>query len=134
MGITDVFISKFDEDGAQMIWSTFLGGGNNNTGTETAHSMICDDANNLYLFGSTSSSDFPVSPDAFNDTHNGGDLGYNFGSTGVNHSAFGIDLFVSKLSADGTSLLGSTYVGGSGNDGVNYNAANFGAFTELTSN
>ena len=134
MGITDVFISKFDEDGAQMIWSTFLGGGNNNTGTETAHSMICDDANNLYLFGSTSSPDFPVSPDAFNDTHNGGDLGYNFGSTGVNHSAFGIDLFVSKLSADGTSLLGSTYVGGSGNDGVNYNAANFGAFTELTSN
>ena len=134
MGITDVFISKFDEDGAQMLWSTFLGGGNDNTGTETAHSMICDGANNLYLFGSTSSPDFPISPGAFNTTHNGGDLGFNFGSTGVNHSAFGIDLFVSKLSADGTSLLGSTYVGGSGNDGVNYNAANFGAFTELTSN
>ena len=134
MGITDVFVSKFDEDGAQMLWSTFLGGGTDNMGTETAHSMICDGANNLYLFGSTSSPDFPVSIGAFNTVHNGGDAGYNFGSTGVNHSAFGIDLFVSKLSADGTSLLGSTYVGGSGNDGVNYNAANFGAFTELTSN
>ena len=134
MGITDVFVSKFDEDGAQMLWSTFLGGGTDNTGTETAHSMICDGANNLYLFGSTSSTDFPMSIGAFNTVHNGGDAGYNFGSTGVNHSAFGIDLFVSKLSADGTSLLGSTYVGGSGNDGVNYNATNFGAFTELTSN
>tara|TARA_B100000524_G_scaffold86175_1_gene39921 strand:- start:3705 stop:7760 length:4056 start_codon:yes stop_codon:yes gene_type:complete len=134
MGITDVFVSKFDEDGAQMLWSTFLGGGNDNTGTETAHSMICDGANNLYLFGSTSSPDFPVSPGAYNTIHNGGDVGYNFGSTGVNHSAFGIDLYVSKLSADGTSLMGSTYVGGSGNDGVNYNAANFGAFSELTSN
>lgn len=134
MGITDVFVSKFDEDGVQMLWSTFLGGGNDNSGTETAHSMICDGANNLYLFGSTSSPDFPTSSGAFNTVHNGGDVGFDFGSTGVNHSSFGIDLFVSKLSADGTSLLGSTYVGGSGNDGVNYNAANFGAFTELTSN
>lgn len=134
MGITDVFVSKFNEDGNQMLWSTFLGGGNNNQGTETAHSMICDENNNLYLFGSTSSSDFPTSSGAFNTNHNGGDLGYDFGTTGVNHASFGIDLFVSKLSADGTSLLGSTYVGGSGNDGVNYNATNFGAFTDLTSN
>ena len=134
MGITDVFISKFDESGDQMLWSTFLGGGNNNLGTETAHSMICDENNNLYLFGSTSSSDFPTSIGAYDATHSGGVYGYNFGQTGVNHSAFGIDLFVSKLSADGANLLGSTYIGGSGNDGVNYNAANFGAFTELTSN
>jgi len=134
MGITDVFVSKYSEDGLQMLWSTYLGGGNNTQGTETAHSMICDQSNNLYLFGSTSSADFPVSSGAYNINHNGGDLGYDFGSTGVNHSAFGIDLYVSKLSADGTSLLGSTYVGGSGNDGVNYNAASFGAFSDLTSN
>ena len=134
VGITDVFVSKYNEDGAQMLWSTFLGGGNNTEGTETAHSMICDESNNLYLFGSTSSADFPVSDGAYNTAHNGGLLGYNFGSTGVNHSSFGIDLYVSKLSADGTSLLGSTFVGGSGNDGVNYNAANPTAFDELTSN
>ena len=135
LGITDVFVSKFNEDGTQMLWSTFLGGGNNNVGTETAHSMICDQNNNLYLFGSTSSTDFPVSLGAYNINHNGGLLGYDWSNnTGVDHSAVGTDLFVSKLSSDGTNLLGSTYVGGSGNDGVNYNAANYTAFTELTSN
>ncbi|MEJ6505764.1 MAG: PKD domain-containing protein [Crocinitomicaceae bacterium] len=134
VGISDVFVSKYSEDGLDMLWSTFLGGGNNNQGTETAHSMICDENNNLYLFGSTSSADFPVSAGAYNSTHNGGALGFNFGSTGVNHSEFGIDLYVSKLSEDGTNLLGSSYVGGSGNDGVNYDAANYTAFADLTSN
>ena len=39
-GITDVFISKYQADGTSMIWTSFLGGGDNTQGTETVHSLI----------------------------------------------------------------------------------------------
>ena len=39
---TDVFISKYSEDGTSMIWTNFIGGGDNFQGTETVHSLICD--------------------------------------------------------------------------------------------
>ena len=119
-GITDVFISKYTANGTYMIWSTFLGGGNMIDGTETAHSLICDSSNNLYVFGATSSLDFPTTPGAFQGNHNGGNVGANFLYNGVYFSNQGTDIYVSKLSANGQNLLGSTYVGGSSNDGVNY--------------
>ena len=137
-GVTDVFITKFSPDGTNMLWSTFLGGGNNNAGTEAAHSLICDLNDNIYVFGSTSSADFPTSTGAYDATHNGGtaaQLQFN----GVTHDNQGVDLYVSKFSADGTTLMGSTFVGGSGNDGMNYEAAllpydNVGAYTGIVSN
>ena len=64
-GITDVFVSKYSSDGANMIWGTFLGGGDNIQGTETAHSLICDANDNVYIFGATSSTDFPTTIGAF---------------------------------------------------------------------
>ncbi len=137
-GVTDVFITKYSPDGANMLWSTFLGGGNNNAGTEAAHSLICDLNDNIYVFGSTSSADFPTSAGAYDATHNGGtaaQLQFN----GVTHNNQGVDLYVSKFSTDGTTLMGSTFVGGSGNDGMNYEAAllpydNVGAYTGIVSN
>jgi gliding motility-associated-like protein len=121
-GITDVFISKYSADGTQMIWGTFIGGGNNNQGTETVHSMICDAQDNLYFFGATSSSDFPVTTGAFDGAFNGGNTTYltNFYFNGVYFQNLGTDIYVSKLSSNGHNLMGSTFVGGSGNDGVNY--------------
>ena len=121
-GITDVFISKYSADGTQMIWGTFVGGGNNNQGTETVHSMICDAQDNLYFFGATSSSDFPTTPGAFDVTFNGGNTTYNtnFYYNGVYFQNLGTDIYVAKLSANGHTLMGSTLVGGNGNDGVNY--------------
>ena len=41
---------------------------------------------------------------------------------GVNYIN-GSDIFVSKISADGSSLIGSTFIGGSGNDGLNRTSA-----------
>jgi gliding motility-associated-like protein len=120
-GVTDVFISKYSSDGTQMLWTCFIGGGNDLQGTETVHSLICDTLDNLYLYGSTSSADFPFQ-NGYSSTHSGGNLPLNFTSNGVHHYSNGTDIFVSKLSANGMSLLGSTYIGGSGNDGVNYNS------------
>jgi len=140
-GITDVFITKYNPTGTQMLWSTFVGGGNNTSGTETVHSMICDLNDNLYFFGATSSSNFPTTANAFDVTFNGGNTGYNtnFYYNGVYYQNTGTDIYVAKLSANGHNLLGSTLVGGNGNDGVNYtvaslpyNAAN--TYSGLTSN
>lgn len=140
-GITDVFISKYSADGTQMIWGTFLGGGDSFIGTETAHSMICDSQDNVYLFGATSSYDFPITSGAYDNTHNGGNTSYNanFYYNGVYFQNLGTDIYVAKLSADGHTLIGSTFVGGSENDGVSYNVSdlpygNTANYTGLNSN
>jgi gliding motility-associated-like protein len=118
-GITDAFISKYSADGTAMLWTTFVGGGDNNQGTETAHSLICDTSNNVYIYGATSSTDFPIQ-NGFQPAHGGGVAGSNYLYNGVYYTNQGTDIFIAKFSEDGTSLLGSSYVGGSANDGVNY--------------
>ncbi|MEZ4924559.1 MAG: gliding motility-associated C-terminal domain-containing protein [Crocinitomicaceae bacterium] len=123
-GITDVFISKYSSDGTQMLWTNFLGGGNESSGTETVHSLICDTLNNIYCYGATSSVDFPTQ-NAFQASHAGGLPGGNFLQNGVYYTNQGTDIWVSKISSDGMTLIGSTYIGGSSNDGINYNVTSY---------
>jgi gliding motility-associated-like protein len=119
-GITDVFITKYNPTGTALLWSTFLGGGDMVQGTETANSMICDSLNNILIFGATSSIDFPTTAGAVQSNHAGGVANANFLFNGVYFLTQGTDLFVSKISSNGQNLLASTYLGGTGNDGVNY--------------
>jgi gliding motility-associated-like protein len=134
---TDAFISKYSPDGTNMIWSTFFGGGDNTQGTEVPHSLICDLDDNIYVYGVTSAIDFPI-VNGFQPNHAGGTtLSINF--NGTNFGNVGTDIFVAKFSANGHNLLGSTYVGGSGNDGVNYKITsgvynNVAAYDSLTTN
>ncbi|MDX1351011.1 MAG: hypothetical protein R3279_12215, partial [Putridiphycobacter sp.] len=137
---TDVFISKYSEDGTQMLWTNFIGGGDNTQGTETVHSLICDANDNVYLYGATSSTDFPVFPQgtAFQTSHGGG-TSFSVQFNGSNFGTVGTDIYVTKISSDGLNLLGSTYVGGSQNDGVNYkvtsgNYSSVAAYDSLTTN
>lgn len=118
LNTTDVFISKYSPDGTTMIWTAFLGGGNTTQGTETVHSLICDKLNNLYVFGITASTDFPLQ-NPFQNAHGGG-TPINIQSNGAYFGNQGTDIYVSKISANGHNLLASTYVGGSQNDGINY--------------
>lgn len=118
-GITDVFISKYSDDGTSMLWTTFIGGGNDTQGTETVHSLIADLQDNIYLYGATSSTDFPI-VNGYQSTHSGGVTGSDFYFNGVYFSPQGTDIYVAKVSSNGQNLLGSTYMGGSGNDGINY--------------
>lgn len=111
-GSTDIAISKFDANGSYLHFSTFLGG----SGTEVPHSLVVNENNELYVLGTTSSADFPVTPGAFDSTFNGGDA---YVLTSTVRYLTGSDIIVAKFNDSGTALLGSTYVGGTANDGLN---------------
>ena len=136
-GITDVFISKYSPDGAAMIWSTYLGGGDSFQGSETVQSLICDASNNLYIYGTTSSTDFPIQG-GFQSVFGGGVPGADFLYNGVYFGTAGTDIYIAKISDDGQNLMNSTFIGGSGNDGVNYRTSvvynNVAAYDSLTPN
>ncbi len=112
-GGTDIGITKYDTTGTQRIYSTYLGGGED----ELPHSMIVNNLNELFIFGTTGSDDFPITSGSIQENFNGGS---SFSPSGLGVSfPNGSDIIVSKLNANGGSLLASTYIGGSGNDGLN---------------
>lgn len=110
-GGTDISISKFSPDGTTLIYSTYIGGAD----AESPHSLIVNNNNELLILGTTSSNDFPVSVGAYDVTFNGG----SFYMGTLPYYLNGSDIVVSKLSADGTALLSSTFMGGTENDGLN---------------
>tara|TARA_Y100000593_G_C4322928_1_gene344898 strand:- start:9622 stop:12618 length:2997 start_codon:yes stop_codon:yes gene_type:complete len=80
--------------------------------------MMVNDSNELYIYGVTGSSDFPVTPNAFDTTFNGGQyLFFVYNGTKFN---YGTDIYVAHFSEDGSQLYDCTYLGGSDNDGVNH--------------
>jgi hypothetical protein len=93
----DAFITKLSADGSSFLFSTFLGGSNEDSG----RAIALDSSGNPYIFGSTLSTDFPVTTGAFQTAVKSGNTAY------PQHG------FVTKLSADGSTLIYSTYLGGS---------------------
>lgn len=109
----DIAIIKYSADGSNRIFATYLGG----SGSEMPHSLFANEFGELLVFGTTGSANFPMSVNAYDNTFNGGSaVTYD----NVINFPNGVDIYVSKLSADGTQLLASTYVGGSENDGFNF--------------
>ncbi|WP_343861257.1 DUF7507 domain-containing protein, partial [Paenibacillus motobuensis] len=94
-GSADAFITKLNATGTVLVYSTYLGG----SGSEDGGSIAVDGSGIAYVTGSTASSNFPVTPDAIQPTLAGGG-----------------DAYLTELSVDGSSLVFSTYLGGSGND------------------
>ncbi len=106
----DVAILKYDSLGQKLLYASYLGGSE----SESPHSLVMNDNQELLVLGTTSSSDFPTSVTAFDRTFNGGVpeanvIPYNAGS----------DIFVAKISKNGNQLLASSYFGGKLNDGLN---------------
>ena len=93
-GANHVFVAKLDPTGSNLVYADYIGGNSQDYGD----AMVLDGLNNVYVTGSTASSDFPLVhpyqgsyPGSFN-------------------------AFLTKISADGSSLLYSTYLGGNGSD------------------
>lgn len=108
---SDIAITKFSNNGAAKLFSTYLGGSSN----ELLASLICTPNNELVAVMTTSSNNFPTTLNAFDRTFNGGSSVTAYEINLPN----GSDIAVTKLNAAGSSLVGSTFLGGSGNDGTN---------------
>ena len=98
-GKGDVFVAKLNATGSSLIYSTYVAG----SGTDWAAGIVVDKAGNAYVTGGTSSTNFPVTPGAFQ-TVCQDEL-----------CALG-DAFVAKLNPAGSALVYSTYLGGIAND------------------
>lgn len=90
----DAFITKIAASGSSLVYSTYLGG----NGKETGYGIAVN-GSNAYITGLTYSTNFPLKNE-YQGSYGGGDK----------------DAFVVKLSSAGSSLIYSTYLGGSGND------------------
>jgi gliding motility-associated-like protein len=115
-GQIDIGILKYNTNGTQALYVTYLGGSD----IELPHSLIVNEFNELIVFGTTGSADFPVTAGAYKTTFSGGPA--TTFENGFISVANGCDIFVSRFSVDGSELLASTFAGGSHNDGFNSSA------------
>ena len=125
--VEDIGIIKYNTSvsgAAARVWATYLGGGS----SEFPHSLVVNAQNELVVLGSTSSTDYPTTTGVVQRFFGGGTALDPFGDGSPYNMPNGSDLFVTRFSADGSRLLASTYLGGSGNDGVSSSAlaANYG--------
>jgi gliding motility-associated-like protein len=109
-GTMDIVISKLNSDGSQLVYSTYMGGNL----AEMPYSMIEGTDGSLFVLGNTGSPNFPITSNATQDTFSGGT---SFQYIGTSYPQ-GSDIFVLRLDSTGGNLLGSTFFGGTGNDGI----------------
>ena len=96
-GLEDVFVTKLNQAGTALVYSTYLGG----TGGDSANSIAVDAQGNAYVAGLTTSDDFPITA----------------GSLQVTKDLVS-DAFVTKLNPSGSALVYSTYLGGDNLDQI----------------
>jgi hypothetical protein len=95
----DAFVTKVNADGSDLVYSTFLGGSGLSQAIDSGYDIAVDGAGHAWVTGVTNCDNFPTTPGALDPSHNGEP-----------------DAFVTIMSADGSELVYSTYLGGSGED------------------
>lgn len=107
-GVNDVFVTKLNPNGTGLVYSTFLGGSSSENAFDSFgiggflrqyYDIAVDQSGNAFVTGATQSNDFPTTNGTLQSTKKGT-----------------VDSFVAKLNPSGTSLLYSTYLGGTQND------------------
>jgi uncharacterized repeat protein (TIGR01451 family) len=98
-GVNDAFVTKINAAGTALIFSTFLGGGDNDLAT----GIVLDNTGKIYVVGETSSTNFPVTVNAVQSAVAGSEGGFP-----------APDIFVTVFQSTGASLYYSTLIGGSG--------------------
>jgi hypothetical protein len=96
-GGRDNVIAKLSSDGSHVIWASYLGGSRN----DIVPSIRVDADGYVYVDGSTTSADFPVTENAYQTVQAGSE-----------------DAFVAKFRPDGSGLEYATFLGGSQSDGA----------------
>ncbi len=94
-GVQDAFVTELNSAGSALLYSTYLGGSDSDTGS----GITVDGSKNAYVTGQTGSPNFPVSTDATQPKLGGEN-----------------DAFVAEINSSGSALVFSTYLGGSLNE------------------
>lgn len=94
--VSDVFIAKLNPAGTAVLYATYLGG----SGVDEGASISVDKDGNAYVTGTTYSTDFPTTPNAF-----------QRGPLGISSHPF-----AAKIITTGTALVYSTYLGTTGEE------------------
>ncbi len=97
-GYEDVFVTKLNASGTAIIFSTLIGGSDSDGGED----IVIDNSGNSFITGITWSGDYDITAGVFQTSNNGV-----------------ANAFVTKLNANGTTLIYSTYIGGT----TNHNSA-----------
>ena len=92
-GSGDAFGAKLNSTGSGLVYSTYLGG----SGDDRGFGIAVDSSGNAFVTGQTASINFPT-------------------ASPIQLAGGGVDAFATKLNAGGSSLVYSTYLGGSGSD------------------
>jgi hypothetical protein len=99
-GSTDVFVAKLNAAGSALVYSTYLGG----SGGDSGYAIAVDSGGNAYVTGETNSPTAAAT----------GNIPFpRVGAFQTNYNGGG-DAFFTKLSADGSAIVYSTYLGGTG--------------------
>ena len=101
----NAFVTKLNPAGSALVYSTYLGGSKNASGS----ALAIDSSDDVYVAGYAYYTDFPVTSGAYQKTNNAASISAS-------------NAFVTKLNPTGTSLLYSTWLGGSGIEISAYNA------------
>lgn len=107
----DVFLAKFTPAGA-LLWATYYGGNDN----DDARALVCDDSDNVYMTGLTSSSGGIATPGSYQSSYGASQ-----------------DVFLAKFSSGGV-LMWATYYGGSQVDGASAIAFDSSGFVYIAGN
>jgi hypothetical protein len=99
------FIAKLNRDGSSLLYATYLGGGN---GDQTAYAIAIDASGHAYVTGTTTATNFPVTPGAFQ---------MGLGASSCKQGSTCSNAFAVKLSPHGDALEYATYLGGGREDG-----------------
>lgn len=96
-GLEDAFLTKFNSIGV-LLWSTYYGG----SGSDLAWGVACDGADNIFMSGTTESTDSIATTGSYQSTYGGNG-----------------DVFLAKFNSAGV-LIWATYFGGSGGENTRY--------------
>ena len=115
--LVDIAIIKFDthvNGPAARVWATYLGG----SSADFPASLVVNSQGELLVLGTSGSDNYPVMSNAAQRQFAGGTATDPFGYGPPYDSPNGSDLVITRLNATGTGLVGSTYLGGGGNEGL----------------